>query len=125
MNSPVEREMVARQMATLRQGGREAADQLVEWFYPELRKMAAARMRKERGNHTLQPTALVSELYLELVRVRRLQDRGFNEEQERVAFFGLAGQIMRRLLIHHARPLARRVAHVSVSDPELTQSARS
>lgn len=125
MNSPVEHEMVARQMATLRQGGREAADQLVEWFYPELRKMAAARMRKERGNHTLQPTALVSELYLELVRVRRLQDRGLNEEQERVAFFGLASQIMRRLLIHHARPLARRVTHVSVSDPELTESGSS
>jgi hypothetical protein len=47
-------------MATLRQGSREAVDQLVEWFYPELRKMAAARMRRERGNHTLQPTALVS-----------------------------------------------------------------
>jgi RNA polymerase sigma factor (TIGR02999 family) len=109
----MEHDAVARRMAGLRQGSREAVDQLVEWFYPELRKIAAARMRSERGNHTLQPTALVSELYLELLRLKRLDDRGYDDEQERVAFFALAGQVMRRLLIHHARPLARRATRVS------------
>jgi DNA-directed RNA polymerase specialized sigma24 family protein len=48
--------------------------------------------------------------------LRRLEDRGYNDEQERLAFFGLAGQIMRRLLIRHARPLARRVAYVSTDE---------
>lgn len=106
-------DLAASGMAGLRQGKREAVDQLVEWFYPELRKMAAAKMRSERGNHTLQPTALVSELYLELLRVKRLEGRGYDDQQERAAFFALAGQVMRRLLIHHARPLSRRVTRVS------------
>ncbi len=113
MGHPSSQDVVARRMSALRQGSREAVDQLVEWFYPELRKMAAARMRSERGNHTLQPTALVSELYLELVRLKRLDDRTYDDDQERAAFFALAGQVMRRLLIHHARPLARRVTHVA------------
>ena len=123
MKYPSNQGVIASRMAALRQGNREGIDQLVEWFYPELRKMAAARMRTERGNHTLQPTALVSELYLELVRLKRLDDRGYNEEQERAAFFALAGQVMRRLLIHHARPLARRVTHISEEDmPEAAAS---
>jgi RNA polymerase sigma factor (TIGR02999 family) len=104
---------IAAHMAGLRQGSRAAIDHLVEWFYPELRRLAAVRMRGERGNHTLQPTALVSELYLELVRLKRLEDRGSDDAQERAAFFAFAGQVMRRLLMHHARHLARRVTHVS------------
>jgi RNA polymerase sigma factor (TIGR02999 family) len=120
MEGPGNHNIVAGHMAALRQGSREAVDQLVEWFYPELRRMAAARMKTERGNHTLQPTALVSELYLELVRIKRLDNRGYEDEQERAAFFGLAGQVMRRLLIHHARPLARRVTHVSDENAEVS-----
>jgi RNA polymerase sigma factor (TIGR02999 family) len=106
-------QLIATSMTGLRQGKKEAIDQLVEWFYPELRKMAAGKMRSERRNHTLQPTALVSELYLELSRLRRLEDRGYDDAEERVAFFAFAGQVMRRLLIHHARPLARRVVRTS------------
>jgi RNA polymerase sigma factor (TIGR02999 family) len=112
MNDPGNHDLVASSMAALRRGSREAVDQLVEWFYPELRRMAASKMNRERGNHTLQPTALVNELYLELLRVKRLGDRGYDDEQERAAFFALAGQVMRRLLIHHARPLARRSTHI-------------
>jgi len=113
MNDPPNQDFVASRMAGLRRGSREAVDQLVEWFYPELRKLAASKMSGERGYHTLQPTALVNELYLELCRVKRLEERGYQDEQERAAFFALAGQVMRRLLIHHARPLARRSTHVS------------
>jgi RNA polymerase sigma factor (TIGR02999 family) len=121
MSDPRNQDLVASRMAALRRGSREAVDQLVEWFYPELRKLAASKMCGERGNHTLQPTALVNELYLELCRVKRLEERGYEDEQERAAFFALAGQVMRRLLIHHARPLARRSSHVSEKQmPEAT-----
>ena len=122
--NPSDRQAVAAEMAALRQGSRAAADHLVEWFYPQLRKLAAARMRSERGNHTLQPTALVSELYLELVRLRRLEDRTYDDAQERAAFFAFAGQVMRRLLIHHARHFSHRVTHVpQESIPETTVPA--
>jgi DNA-directed RNA polymerase specialized sigma24 family protein len=60
-------------MASFRNGDHEAAGRLVELFYPELRRIAAARMRAERPDHTLQPTALVHQLYLELVRVKALR----------------------------------------------------
>jgi len=121
MNDSGNHDLVAGSMAALRRGSREAVDQLVEWFYPELRRLAASKMNRERGNHTLQPTALVNELYLELLRVKRLGNRGYEDEQERAAFFALAGQVMRRLLIHHARPLARRSTHVPEEEmPETT-----
>ena len=87
MNDPDNHDLVASSMAALRRGSREAVDQFVEWFYPQLRRMAASKMNRERGNHTLQPTALVNELYLELLRVKRLGDRGYDDEQERAAFF--------------------------------------
>ena len=57
-------------MRAFRQGDREAGGALADLFYPELRRMAAARMRGERCEHTWQPTALVHELYLEIAKVR-------------------------------------------------------
>jgi len=107
---------VAQLMGKLRQGSQEAGRELVELFYPELRRLAAAKMQGERGAHTWQPTALVNELYLELVRIRALGDRDYGEEEERAAFFALAGQMMKRLLIHHARPLYRRVERVEMEE---------
>lgn len=106
-------EIVARLMDGLRQGDRDAGRELVDLFYPELRRLAAARMKDERLAHTWQPTALVHELYLELIKTKGLSPREYGDN-ERAAFFGLAGQIMRRLLIHHARPLHRRVEHVEI-----------
>ena len=61
-----------RLMAELRGGSPEAAGRLVELFYPELRRLATARMLRERVNHTWQPTVLVNELYLELTRIKSL-----------------------------------------------------
>src|SRR5215469_3960483 len=104
---------IAELMKGLRNGNKEAAGQLVAAFYPELRRMAARRIRSERAPHTWQPTVLVNELYLELLKIRAIKTD--EDRPEREAFLGLAAHIMRRLLIHHARPLHRRAEHVELS----------
>src|SRR5262249_36567428 len=94
----------------------DAAGQLVEIFYPELKRLAAARMKAERSDHTWQPTVLVNELYLELVKIKVLRESDADGEAERRAFLGLAARLMRRLLIHHARPLAKRSEKQELTD---------
>jgi len=74
-----------------------AADRLVPVIYQQLRRRAAAYLRVERHNHTLQPTALVHEAYL------RLLDQQDVAWQNRAQFFGVASQMMRRILVDHAR----------------------
>ena len=105
---------IAELMRSLRSGNQEAAGQLVAAFYPELRRMAARRIRSERAPHTWQPTVLVNELYLELLKIRALKTS--EDRPEREAFLGLAAHIMHRLLILHARPLHRKVEHVELSE---------
>ncbi|HEX4231486.1 MAG TPA: ECF-type sigma factor [Bryobacteraceae bacterium] len=100
-------------MADFRKGDKAAANRLVELLYPELRKLAAAKMRGERREHTWQPTLLVNELYLALVKIKALGDAG-DADQEKAAFLGLAGRIMKRLLIDHSRPLCRRAEKVQL-----------
>jgi RNA polymerase sigma-70 factor, ECF subfamily len=78
-------------------GDLEARDELVPLVYHELRKRAIAYLRRERPNHTLQPTALVNEAYVRLMGQRRVT------WVNRAQFFGIAGQIMRRVLVDHAR----------------------
>jgi RNA polymerase sigma factor (TIGR02999 family) len=78
-------------------GDRAALDQLLPLVYQELRRMADRYLRKERADHTLQPTALVHEAYLRLVDQRDV------EWQNRAHFFGVAAQMMRRILVDHAR----------------------
>src|SRR3712207_4823815 len=102
-------------MSRLRSGDRAAADALVGLFYPELRRLAAARMQTERQEHTWTPTVLVNELYLELVKIKALR-AAEEDTSERDAFLKLAGHIMRRLLIHHARPLSRRAQKLDLSE---------
>src|SRR5215510_6021952 len=102
---------VRQLMAGLRRGDKDAAGQLVEIFYPELKRLAAARMKAEPSDHTWQPTVLVNELYLKLVKIKALS------ESEADAFLGLATHLMRRLLIHHARPLANRGGMYPVFSP--------
>lgn len=84
-------------LAEWRGGNQEAADRLFTAAYEELRRLAAWHLQKERPGHTLQPTALVNELYLKL----------FGGEpiiwQNRAHFFAVAAQQLRRLLIDHAR----------------------
>jgi RNA polymerase sigma factor (TIGR02999 family) len=107
-------------MAELRGGDPEAAGKLVDLFYPELRRLASSRMLSERVNHTWQPTVLVHELYLELTRVKGLPPVA--NKDERNAFFGLAAFLMKRLLIHHARPLPSRITKTDL-DEALAMSA--
>ena len=83
-------------------GSVEARDRLVPLVYDELHRRAAARLRGERRDHTLQPTALVNEAYLRLVNQRRAV------WQNRAQFFAVAARLMRRIVIDHAR--ARRMA---------------
>lgn len=78
-----------------------STDQLFEVVYPELRRLAASYMAGERTGHTLQPTALVSEAYLKLADVSRIDWRG------KTHFFAVGANIMRRLLIDHARGRGR------------------
>lgn len=109
-------ETIGELMARFRHGDKAAAGKLVEIFFPELRRMAAARMKRERSEHTWQPTALVNEVYLELVKIKALSAAGRSAAEERSMFFGLAGLLMKRLLIHHARPLSRRVQRTGLEE---------
>jgi RNA polymerase sigma factor (TIGR02999 family) len=111
-------ETVARLMRDLRHGSEAAKQELVKMLYPELRRVAATKMKRERANHTLQPTAIVNELYLELLKLRGLPDREYVDHEERAAFMRLAGKVMDRLLVHHARRLPSRVERVEWDDAE-------
>jgi RNA polymerase sigma factor (TIGR02999 family) len=102
-------------MGRFRNGDRKAAGSLVELLYPQLKKLASTRMRSESNPHTWQPTVLVNELYLELVKIHALRGAD-SEREERAAFLNLSAHLMRRLLIEHARPLAKRVAKQPFDD---------
>jgi RNA polymerase sigma-70 factor (ECF subfamily) len=78
-------------------GDRRALDQLLPLVYAELRRIAARQLRHERAGHTLQPTALVHEAYLRLIEQRDV------DWEDRAHFFGAAAQVMRRVLVDHAR----------------------
>jgi len=77
-------------------GDRAALDELLPVVYDELRRVADGFLRRERPSHTLQPTALVHEAYLRLI------DQQSVNWQNRAQFFGIAAQMMRRILINHA-----------------------
>ena len=110
------RDSVALLTADFRRAAPDAAGELVEQFYAELRRLAASRMKGERLDHTWQTTALVNELYLELVKIRQLTSASLINQEDKAAFLGFAGHLMKRLLIHHARPLYRRVQKVSFEE---------
>lgn len=78
-------------------GDHQALDRLVPLVQRELRQLAAAHLRRERPDHTLQPTALVHEVYLRLVGASDVS------WQDRSHFFGIAARLMRQILVDHAR----------------------
>jgi RNA polymerase sigma factor (TIGR02999 family) len=80
-----------------RRGDRDALERLLPLVYSELRRIAARQLKNERPGHTLQPTALVHEAYL------RLADQRQVDWQNQAHFFGVAAQVMRRVLVDHAR----------------------
>ena len=81
-------------------GDLDARDRLLPIVYDELRRQAARELRGERAGHTLQPTALVHEVYLRLAQPRRVP------WESRAEFFAAAAQAMRRILVDHARKRA-------------------
>ncbi|HSE42946.1 MAG TPA: sigma-70 family RNA polymerase sigma factor [Acidobacteriota bacterium] len=78
-------------------GDRQALDELMPVVYQELRKLANSYLRAERPDHTLQPTALIHEVYLRLI------GQNMPEWESRAHFFGVAARLMRQILIDHAR----------------------
>ena len=79
------------------EGDQDAPARLMPLIYDELRQRAAAYLRRERADHTLQATALVHETYLKLIDQKRV------DWKSRAHFCGVAAQLMRRLLLEHAR----------------------
>ncbi|HVG35453.1 MAG TPA: sigma-70 family RNA polymerase sigma factor [Pyrinomonadaceae bacterium] len=96
MNEP-KTESVTRLLIELTRGNHAAIDALLPLIYDELRSLASNYLRRERSDHTLQPTALVHEAYLRLVDQTRVN------WQNRAHFFGVAAQMMRRILVDNAR----------------------
>ena len=92
---------VTQLLEDLSAGKEHALDDLLPVVHSELRRQAARYLRRERHNHTLQPTALVNEAFIRLVDQRNVR------WQNRAHFFGIAAQAMRRILIDHARTQQR------------------
>lgn len=84
-------------LAHWQEGDEHALARLTPLVYHELHRLAERYMRQERGSHTLQATALVNEAYMELVDFKRIP------WQSRAHFFGVAANLMRRILVDHAR----------------------
>jgi RNA polymerase sigma-70 factor (ECF subfamily) len=96
-------------------GDEDALNALFPIVYAELRRQAARHFRRERAGHTLQPTALIHEAYVRLIDQRRVR------WQNRAHFFAVAAQLMRRILVDHARGRLRAkrggtAAHVTLDD---------
>ena len=105
-------------------GDAGAAERLMPLVYEELRRLARSYLRRERPDHTLQPTALVNEAYLKLV------DQNSVSWQDRHHFFGIAARMMRRVLVDHARSHAAEkrgggLGRVSLDDANAAAGVRA
>jgi RNA polymerase sigma factor (TIGR02999 family) len=118
-----DRMRITQILVDARESGGDASARLAEALYPELRRLAAALMRRERQDHTLQPTALVAEAFLRLVDQSRI------EWKDRTHFLGIAARVMRQILVDHARRhgAAKRGAGVQMItlDDNLSSAAAS
>ena len=93
----MEGEGVTQLLNELGAGDSAALDRLLPLVFDERRRLAHSYLRRERGDHTLQPTALVNEAYLRLVNQQDVRWQG------RAHFFGIAANLMRQILVDHAR----------------------
>jgi len=84
-------------LGRVREGDRGALDQLLPLVYSELHRLARSALRRDRGQHTLQPTALLNEAFL------RLFGRQLPDFSDRAHFLGVAARVMRQVLVDHAR----------------------
>jgi RNA polymerase sigma factor (TIGR02999 family) len=103
---------VSKLLVNWRQGDEGAREALIPLVYEELRRLARRHLRRERPDHTLQSAALVNEAYLRLIRQEQPQ------WQNRAHFFGVAAQLMRHILVDHARN--RAAAKRGAGAPRLT-----
>ncbi|HSE96900.1 MAG TPA: ECF-type sigma factor, partial [Blastocatellia bacterium] len=92
---------VTRLLVAWSDGDRAALDKLIPLVYEELRRLANRYMRREKPGHTLQTSALVNEAYLRLIDQRNMR------WQNRAHFYAVSAQLMRRILVDHARSHAR------------------
>lgn len=88
---------ITQMLIELTDGNQEVVNRILPHIYDELRRLAGSYLRRERSDHTLQPTALVHEAYMKLIDQRQVK------WQNRAHFFGIAAQVMRRILMDHAR----------------------
>lgn len=98
------------------EGDADALDQLLPIVYAELRRIADAYLRRERSGHTLQATALVHEAYLKLVKAQGL------DWQNREQFFGISANLMRQILVDHARKSTANKRGGNISDLPLDEA---
>jgi len=97
MKKPDETADVTGLLDRMRRGDASALDELMPRVYTELRRIAGALMKRERSAHTLQPTAVVHEAYVQLLGLDEI------EWQSRAHFLAMAARCMRRILVDHAR----------------------
>jgi RNA polymerase sigma factor (TIGR02999 family) len=121
MSAPKE---ITRLLADWAAGDQAALDKLLPLVYDELRRIAGAYMRRERPDHMLQTTALVHEAYLRLIQQQNVR------WQSRAHFFAIAAQVMRRILVDHARSLGRAkrgkgIADLSIQDVAILSDERA
>jgi RNA polymerase sigma-70 factor, ECF subfamily len=90
-------ELTTGLLAQFGEGGASAKAELIPLIYKELHRLAAGHMRRERPNHTLQATALVNEAWIRLIQQPQMN------LQNRASFFGIASNLMRQILVDHAR----------------------
>jgi RNA polymerase sigma factor (TIGR02999 family) len=104
-------------------GDSGALDKLTPIVYDELRRLARRYMRRERAGHSLQTTALVNEAYMRLVDYKRMQ------WQNRAHFFAVSSQLMRRILVEHARrhnlKRGAGIQHISLEDAAVVGHGRT
>jgi len=101
MTASISRKEITAMLRAWSDGEKHASDELIRAVYDELRRQARRNLRRERRDHTLDTAALINETYLKLVEQRsvRWQDRGH--------FYALAAELMRRVLVDHARAKLR------------------
>ena len=90
-------QQLTQMLIQLCEGSAQIVDVILPLIYDELRRLAGSYLRRERSDHTLQPTALVHEAYIKLI------DQTQVKWQNRAHFFGIAANIMRRILVDYAR----------------------
>lgn len=123
MRNGLDRNDISTLLLAWSEGNQQALDRLTAIVYQELRRLAHRYMDRERPGHVLQTTALVNEAYMRLVDYKRMQ------WQDRAHFFAVAAQVMRRILVDHARSHNIRrgagVQHVPLDDVAVVSADRT